>query len=253
MLYPRLRQGRQVFWRDFHAVIGMWISGMALFLLVTGLPWALVWGSAFKEIRQWNTAPVQQDWSISVAWERPKVADTPVDLSEPLLEAAMALNIAPPALMAVANNKPGVWTVKSQHQNRPLRVNATLRGESGELITLERFEDRKLIDRAIGIGVAAHEGQLFGWFNQLLGVITALGLILISFSGLVMWQRRKPKQRLGAPPLPPNLRIGQVATGITLLLAALLPLLAISLVVILLFEWLVLRRLSLSRDWLGLS
>ena len=155
--------------------------------------------------------------------------------------------------MAVANNKPGVWTVKSQHQNRPLRVNATLRGESGELITLERFEDRKLIDRAIGIGVAAHEGQLSGWFNQLLGVITALGLILISFSGLVMWQRRKPKQRLGAPPLPPNRRIGQVATGITLLLAALLPLLAISLVVILLFEWLVLRRLSLSRDWLGLS
>jgi uncharacterized iron-regulated membrane protein len=31
----------------------------------------------------------------------------------------------------------------------------------------------------IGYGIAAHEGQLFGLFNQLLGVATALGLILL--------------------------------------------------------------------------
>jgi uncharacterized iron-regulated membrane protein len=40
------------FWRDLHAVTGFWVSGLALVLLVTGLPWASVWGSAFKAVRR---------------------------------------------------------------------------------------------------------------------------------------------------------------------------------------------------------
>jgi uncharacterized iron-regulated membrane protein len=40
---------------------------------------------------------------------------------------------------------------------------------------------------------------------------------------------------------------------VILLLALVLPLLAISLVVILLMEWLVLRRLENTRRWLGLA
>src|SRR5215510_2153294 len=39
VLYPRLRSGQRVFWRDLHAVAGIWISSLALFLLITALPW----------------------------------------------------------------------------------------------------------------------------------------------------------------------------------------------------------------------
>ncbi len=36
-----------------------------------------------------------------------------------------------------------------------------------------------MIDRVIGIVVAAHEEQLFGWSNQLLGLLTAIGYLTL--------------------------------------------------------------------------
>jgi len=256
VLYPRWRQGSSVFWRDLHAVTGIWISAMVLFLLISGLPWSLVWGGAFKEIRQWNAPPVQQDWSSGRTEERlntVKNKSTEANLSEPLLASAMALNFAPPVMLSASRDDANVWTLKSRHQNRPLRSDAWLNGETGEIIRIKSFHERSVIDRAIGIGVAAHEGQLFGWFNQLLGVITTVGLVTMSISGFILWRRRKPERVLGAPPLLADVRIGKTVTIITLLLAAVLPLLAISMLIIVLLEWLVLRRFEPSRKWLGLQ
>ena len=45
VLYPRLLGGRRVFWRDLHAVSGIWVCLFAVALIVTGLPWAKGWGS----------------------------------------------------------------------------------------------------------------------------------------------------------------------------------------------------------------
>ena len=69
MLYPRLRQGRRVFWRDLHAVTGIWVSSLALFLLITALPWTTVWGAGFKQLRELGMPDVQQDWSAGRADE----------------------------------------------------------------------------------------------------------------------------------------------------------------------------------------
>ncbi len=49
VLYPRLGQGAKRFWRDLHAVTGVWVSVFAFFLLTTGMPWALVWGNGFQD------------------------------------------------------------------------------------------------------------------------------------------------------------------------------------------------------------
>ena len=43
ILYPRLGQGRRGLWKDIHAVTGIYVSFFALFLLLTGLPWAKSW------------------------------------------------------------------------------------------------------------------------------------------------------------------------------------------------------------------
>ncbi|WP_461516887.1 PepSY-associated TM helix domain-containing protein [Porticoccus sp.] len=256
VLYPRLRQGQRTFWRDLHAVTGIWLSAFALFLLVSGLPWTLVWGTAFKELRQWGDTPVQQDWTLSRAQEHHHSAgatDHSVDLSEALLQGAVALQLAPPVLLLPSRENPAVWKVQSQHQNRPLRANAWLEQSSGQVVRSESFAQRPLLDRVIGIGVAAHEGQLFGWFNQLLGVLTALGLVLMSLTGLVLWQRRRPTAGLGAPVPMADTRAGRVVGGVILLCALLLPVLAGSLLVLWLAEMLLLKRYPPVRHWLGLA
>src|SRR5690606_24022157 len=107
----------------------------------------------------------------------------------------------------------------------------------------ERFEDSHVIDRVVAYGVAWHEGQLFGWLNQLIGLATAAMLALMAISGFVMWRRRKPAGQLGAPhPPKATARVRGVAV-IVLALATLLPLLAISLAAVVLIERLVLVRI----------
>ena len=256
ILYPRLHKGGRIFWRDLHSVTGIWISALTLFLLVSGLPWALVWGSAFKELRQWNRDAIQQDWSLGRAQEardNAKNATKQIKLDELVVIQAKSLNLASPVIMSPSRKNPAIWTVKSMHQNRPLRSNAWLDAKTGKVLKLQSFQQRELLDRIVGIAVAAHEGQLFGWFNQLLGVVTALGLMVVSISAFVLWRRRKPDHELGAPPIDANAKIGVGVVSITLFLALFLPLLAISIVTIVILEWALLRRCRASREWLGLQ
>jgi uncharacterized iron-regulated membrane protein len=48
VLYPRLRAGGRTFWKDIHSVTGIYVSFFALFLLLSGLPWAKAWGAISK-------------------------------------------------------------------------------------------------------------------------------------------------------------------------------------------------------------
>jgi uncharacterized iron-regulated membrane protein len=75
ILYPRFNGGTRLFWRDLHAVTGVWISSLALFLLVTGLPWAFVWGSYLQKVRDLtHTAVAKQDWPVGHPEGRPAAA-----------------------------------------------------------------------------------------------------------------------------------------------------------------------------------
>ena len=256
VLYPRLRQGRRIFWRDIHGVTGFWLASFTLFLLISGLPWTTVWGAAFKELRQWNTAPVEQSWSSGAvkaapAW-RPLAVER-VDLSDTVVSAVRELELAPPVELSVAASEPLLIKASSLTQNRPKRATVWLDGEAGNVQRASNFTQKGALDRVIGVGIAAHEGQLFGWFNQLLGVITALGLVLLCVSGTVLWWRRKPAKKLGAPASVPAGRAGVVVSVIILALGIALPLVGMSLLAVLLIERLVLRRIRPIRDWLGLA
>lgn len=268
VLYPRINKGTRTLLRDLHAVIGFWISFFTLFLLISGLPWALVWGSAFKEVRTWATSPpsahhhnqapstqsTPPDWTLSRAQERPSwkaQAVNTANLPRAVIDTAQTLSFAPPVELSVANAETNQWKVASQHQNRPLRSTAWLT-PTGEIIKHQTFQQKSSVDKAIGIGIAAHEGQLFGWFNQLLGLLTALGLITLSITGFLMWRRRKPSASLGAPPIFAK---GNTATVVfigMLVLAALLPLLAASMITLLVLEKSVLRFFPNTREWLGI-
>lgn len=284
VLYPRLGLGSRLFWRDIHAVTGMWISSLALFLLLTGLPWAKVWGDSFKEVRRLTgTAVARQDWSSGRAGEKAErkameasehaghmagmdmagmdmaalsTETTPV--LDRLAATVQALDLPPPVLIAPPSTKTGRnastdWTARSDTPNRPQRVTLTLDPDTAQVVRTEGFAAKHPIDKVIGYGIAAHEGQLFGWVNQLLGVLAALGLILLSVSGLVIWWKRRPDGVLGAPPVLPE---GRIAVGVGVLILVfgiLLPVLGLSIIAIALIERLVLRHVPGVRHWLGLS
>ncbi|WP_416305843.1 PepSY-associated TM helix domain-containing protein [Neptunicella sp. SCSIO 80796] len=256
VFYPRVTKGKRLFWRDMHAVTGMWISTLALFLLITGLPWALVWGGAFKQVRGWLETPVEQDWTISRAQEHQHMRHQALDkvnLSPLLLASAEQLNLAPPATLSISDRQTQQWKLQSSHQNRMLRSNVWLDGIDGHIVKSENFSERKGIDKVIGIGISAHEGQLFGWFNQLLGLVTTSGLILMMASGFILWRRRKPRHSLGAPQAMPDSRAAKVILTTLVTMALLLPLLMISLIALWILERLVLTRIPQVRNWLGLT
>lgn len=162
------------------------------------------------------------------------------------------LGLANPVLVSPPMQAGGDWTAKSDTRDRPLRVDLVLDGKTGAIVKRTDFSAKPWLDRVIGTGIAAHEGQLFGLANQLVSLFTTVGLVLLSVSGLMMWRKRKPEGVLGAPVAVR--RVPWSAGLITLLVVFGLyfPFLGGSMVLVLLAERFVLRRIAVTRKWLGL-
>jgi len=274
IVWPRTRLGGRAFLRDLHAVTGFWVAGLALILLVTGLPWAAVWGDTFRTVRaEMGWVKGTQDWTIGGAavtdphaehdhekMMAMQAAGTPLTSLADMVKNAEAANLAFPVLV----KPPGApqrfgppaadmtWTIQSDSQNRPLRTTIRYDMATGEELSRTGFAEKHVIDKAVGYGIAWHEGQLFGWVNQLIGVLTAAALITLVVSGFLMWRRRKPDDQLGAPALPAPVKLRGI-TAIILILAALLPMLAASLILLWLVERLILPHWPRLSRWLGLS
>lgn len=265
VLYPRLRRGSRVLWRDLHAVTGIWVSAFALFLIVTGLPWANAWGSYFKQVRTaTGTLNAPQDWTIAGTkppldphaehggTARPGAPPAGAELDR-VVATVMPMALPNPVLVVPPKAPGDPWKVAAEPANRPQRLTLTVDGATGVVERRERFADKHWIDRAVGTGIAAHEGQLFGLANQLLGTLTAALLITLAVSGTVMWWRRRPLGVLGAPAPRARPSFGPVLIALVLLLALLMPLFGLTLALVLLAERIALRHLPRARHWLGLG
>jgi uncharacterized iron-regulated membrane protein len=170
-----------------------------------------------------------------------------------LITTVQPLHLAAPVLISPPSKKSPEWTASSKAQNRPLRVDLVLDATTGEVKSRKNFADRPLLDRIIGYGVAIHEGQFFGWFNQLLGLLTALGLILLSVSAMVLWSRRRLPGLLGAPQARATLSFAPALIAVVVILGVLLPFLGITLIATLLVERWVLRYIPSAQNFLGLN
>lgn len=261
-----------------HAVTGVWISLFTLLLLLSGLPWSRFWGDYFKTMRHWTgTASSRADWSnrretsttksssnasghgdhaqpAAARSRRGAPKPLPKDLTafDRVLAGVAPLQLEHPVVINTPSTAADEWLVQSLTPNRPRRVNVTLSGKTGEILNKDDFWDRDWIDRTVAVGIALHEGQLFGWANQLLGLLTACGLVLVSCTGIILWHRRRPEDSLGAPRAVGAARFSWVLCLLVLALGVLLPLFGVSLLVVLFLERLLLARIPGLREWLGL-
>ncbi|MBB2174616.1 PepSY-associated TM helix domain-containing protein [Gluconacetobacter johannae] len=266
LLYPRLSPGGHARWRDLHAVTGVWVSLFLTLFLVSGLPWSFVWGHALQSVEHAvGRLTSVQDWEIGDVPARDTIAGRPMPMpgktmdmagmdmpgmdmpaaipAEPaqgspaaldaVVQAAEALALPPPVLITPPASPDAPWTVRSDTQDRPLRASVKV-GADGRLISRETFARKGWVDRVVGYGVAAHEGHLFGWANQALNLLVALGLMLMSGAAIVLWLIRRPAGRFGAPPPLESQRAGVAAIGVLCVLGVLLPELGVSLLLLVL-------------------
>ena len=271
VVYPRLRSGGRVFWRDLHATVGLWASLFAIVLILTGLPWAKGWGTYLAEIRQLTgTARGSVDWSIggknpaqslgmgdhmghmAADGSHHDIAIRSGEMAR-VIAAVRPLGLAPPVLVSPPSTVGAPWSAASDAANRPLRSTVKVDGATGRVIDRKDFGDRHWIDRVIGYGVAVHEGALFGLANQIVGTLTALFLVMLAVSGVVMWWQRRPQGSLGAPRDLGRPKAGMLLVTSVIVLAVYMPMFALTLILVIFLDAIVLRRMGSFTQWIGLA
>ena len=264
VLYPRLRARGRLFWRDLHAVTGMWAVALIAFLLLTGLPWARVEGDVLKrataaaglgypESHRTYSPPrsLPGDQMKGIPWTLEGApmpashlghggaggADAAAVAGLDAIVAALARDhrLVGGYRLFAPTTATGVYTAVV-YPDRP---------EGQRTLYFDRYTKRLIREtgwrdygagaKAIELGVQLHMGNYFGLANQLVMLATCLAVVLLVISGVAMWWRRRPDGRVAAPPRVPQARIGG-AVAILLAAGVVFPLLGASLVVVFLLD-----------------
>jgi len=146
--------------------------------------------------------------------------------------------------IALPQGPTGVYSVITDRNRAFSRVYLHLDQYSGQVLADIRFKDFGTLGKFYTFGIIAHEGQLFGLANQLLGLLTCLGIITLAVTGVMLWWARRPQCELAAPASSGLFRTSKGAVVIAVLLAAVLPLMAVTLGLLVLLDFTLGRRLS---------
>ena len=280
IVYPRLRGGSRMFWRDLHGVTGFWISGLALFLLFSGLPWAKFWGDYFRNMRRLPARPwrsrtgrtgkprrpaseIGEARPVSTTniarnrrWRRGRGA-TPSDLTavDRIVATLRPLDLLPPVVIEPPARGSGDWTAKSMTPNRPRRVDLVVDGATGAIKDRTDFKDRHLDRQDRRDWHRRSRRATLRLAQPAPGARHCHGLDpALSVSSVVMWWRRREPGSPGCARIPRRALASR--SGLVILVALFgiyLPLFGASLIAVLVLEWTLLRRIPRIRDWLGLE
>ncbi|MFB9274412.1 PepSY-associated TM helix domain-containing protein [Cohnella cellulosilytica] len=270
---PRLsKPGSRMFWRDLHAVPAFWISLVLVVMILSGLPWSGVLGPRISELADstrtnvppyaysFGAKPESTTVAKDIAEDLPWAAE---NLSVPASSAsggyvaltvndvagiADKLDVLKPYTITLPRGETGVFTVSTSHDKPDTSATLHIDQYSGAVLTDVRFADYGIMGKLISYGIAFHEGHLFGLANQLLGLFAALGLVLVSISSYFMWRKRKP-DGLGAPNRSKNRKVSVAVLVLMVVCGVVMPLVGLSLIVVVLLDWFVIRRIKTLRHW----
>ena len=268
---PRVRQGKKTFRRDLHAVPAFWITAGMLFLILTGLPWSGFWGTNFQSLATnqglgyppsiWGgEAPVSAVQTKDVA-EVPWAAETldvPKSNVEGLVPASIddIVSIAkqqgmdPSYAISIPSDPTGVYTLSAYPAKAEDEATIHLDQYSGAVLADYRFDNYGLVGKAVALGITLHKGTEFGLINQLISLLICLGIILVAVSGFYLWFKRKPGKGMGAPKGPPAKSVKWFIL-VLILLGILFPLVGLSLIIVWLVDFLIIRRIPPVRRFLN--
>lgn len=281
VLLPRFHlRGKRILWRDVHAVTGIMFAFITLFFLVTGLAWAGWWGPNYLSVAttavggyptvESNSTTVgellpngQSPWAMG---NLPLAASQPVPAPggqvgaelrwDPSQGAPLDAVIASTQKLGIPHGfsvtwpedetgsySIGYWEDGPQEPNRSAtdaRI-AYIDQYSAEPIGEYGWDEYGWAGKATSFGIALHEGRQWGLINQILVTIATVAILLSVASSMVMWRKRRPKG-IGAPPREPHRTLGFGLLLIMAMLGILFPLLGASMLLVVVTELLIIRR-----------
>ncbi|WP_182526483.1 PepSY-associated TM helix domain-containing protein [Nocardioides dongkuii] len=266
--------------RSRHGVVGSVVGVGLLFLLVSGLPWTGVWGEKVQELAtargssMWSTdhgavsdpastldESLPHSHSVDLPWAQQQ---SEVPTSDPEghegsvanLDTAIAVadgeGLRHPMTVALPGDAGGVYSVigyafDAPSDERTVHVDRY----GGEVVSTYGFEDYPALAKVVAHGIGLHEGRSLGLWSFWGTALMCVLVVFMCVTGPLMWWRRRPRGSgsIGAPrgamPLraTPLLLLGLVALGVFL------PLFGLSLLVVLLLDQVVLRRVPALGAW----
>lgn len=238
---------RRPFWRDLHAITGLYAGAVILFLSVTGMPWSAFWGDQYMAFLKDHglgrpEAPpaaspfvhaAHKDRPVGVGWTMEGMVMPLPHVRPPKLSTVIAAadvhRLQRPYQVSIPSDPDLAYTVartvKHVEDSRSLYVD----GATGAVKADIRYDQFGVGAKAFEWGIAVHQGTQYGRLNQFVMLGGCIAIWLLSISAAVMWWKRRPKGRLGAPVAPPGPKARAAVLGIVLPLAILYPLTGLSL------------------------
>jgi uncharacterized iron-regulated membrane protein len=271
VFFPRFGKGKSILRRDLHAVPAFWITAGMLFLIMTGLPWSGFWGTNFQNLMTnagagyppsiWTGEAPQSVLKTKEIADVPWAAEnldvpvsalegyTPVSIND-VVNIAEREGIDPSYTVYIPGDEKGVYTLSAFPAKAQNEVTMHLDQYSGAVLADYRFDHYGIGGKIVAMGITLHTGTQFGFINQLISLFICLGIILVVVSGFYLWLKRKPKKAMGAPKGPSILKM-KLFLLLMIVLGILFPLVGVSLIVILLLDWLVIKRIPALNKFLG--
>jgi uncharacterized iron-regulated membrane protein len=269
--------------RSTHALLGSVLGVGLLGLLVTGLPWTDFWGAKVQQIA---TSAGSSMWSIdsgavsdptsrldeslphshaqNVPWalgatEVPGAdsagGEQPVANVDTAVAVADREGLRHPMTVALPGDERGVYSVigyafDDPSDERTLHVDRF----DGEVVSTYGYSDYPVLAKVVAQGIGLHEGRSLGLASFWAAALFCLAVVFMCIAGPLMWWRRRPKRgsksapSVGAPrgrmPIKdtPALAVALIALGVFL------PIFGLSLVLVLVFDRFVVRRVPRLAD-----
>jgi uncharacterized iron-regulated membrane protein len=230
------------FWRETHLFTGFLAVILVVPIIISGLPWTDVWGGGLSFVQEkTNTASRSLrfggDVPNSTASAGEQIAYAQV------FAIAAAQGLQSPLEMRAPRNEEAAYWVRSASTDRNAQTELIVDQYTGEVLKRHDFSDNPAVAQVISKGISFHQGELYGWLNLAQNTIAALLALTLSVSGFIAWWMRRPTGSLGVPAAPE----AALGTGMIVLIIALMilfPLMGASLIVALILDWTILKRLG---------
>lgn len=252
----KAKKGRP-WWRDLHAVTGIYTAGFIVFLAMTGLPWSKVWGGYFYDSAyalglgmpdgHWSAYPsstVPAGEALDrTPWIMEKQAmpqsaaanGVPAGIDQ-VVATVETLGIAPGYALNMPSGDTGVFTASVYSDDITQERVIHLDQYTGEVLYDATLADLGALGWAAEWGVSIHMGQAFGLANQLILLLSCVAMVVMCVAGGVMWWKRRPSGVLGVPQIPADWRIPRTLLVMAIVAGVFFPLVGLTLIVLAVIE-----------------